>query len=170
MHAEAGSEWQGTWVNNIGKASALELERIITQFAAKKRLVAIPIANAPTPEENVVVLKSGTTIVFGSEPDVEFRSAAKELICVIEIKGSADKAGAQTRLGETKKSFAKAKRENPRSHTIFLPSITTKAVKMQLETERDIDQVFDLLDIFRDARKRSAFLVELFTFRLREKI
>jgi len=43
-------------------------------------------------------------------------------------------------------------------------------VKTQLKTERDIDQVFDLLDIFRYARKRSAFLVELFKFRLREKI
>jgi hypothetical protein len=170
MHAEAGSEWQGTWVNNIGKASALELERIITDFANKKDLVAIASSDAPTPDEDVIVLKTGTTIVFGSEPDVEFRNAAKELVCVIEIKGSADKAGAQTRLGETKKSFAKAKQENPRCHTIFLPSITTKAVKKQLETERDIDQVFDLLDIFRDAKKRSTFLVELFKFRLREKI
>jgi len=170
MHAEAGSEWQGTWVNNIGKASALELEHIITQFANKKGLVAVAVGDAPTPEENVIMLKSGTTIVFGSEPDVEFRNRAKELICVIEIKGSADRAGAQTRLGETKKSFTKAKQENPRCHTIFLPSITTKAVKKQLETERDIDQVFDLLDIFRDAKKRSAFLVELFKFRLREKI
>jgi XcyI restriction endonuclease len=170
MHAEAGSEWQGTWVNNIGKASALELERIIIEFANRKGLVAVSEGTDPTPDESVVVLKSGTTIAFGSEPDVEFRNAKKELVCVIEIKGSADKAGAQTRLGETKKSFAKAKQENARCHTIFLPSITTAAVKKQLETERDIDQVFDLLDIFRDARRRSSFLIELFKFRLREKV
>jgi hypothetical protein len=43
-------------------------------------------------------------------------------------------------------------------------------VKKQLKTERDIDQVFDLLDIFRDKRKRSAFLTELFKFRLREDV
>ncbi len=170
MYAEAGSEWQGTWVNNIGKASALELERIIVEFANKKGLVAVSEGTDSTPDESVVVLKSGTTIAFGSEPDVEFRNAKKELVCVIEIKGSADRAGAQTRLGETKKSFAKAKQENARCHTIFLPSVTTAAVKKQLETERDIDQVFDLLDIFRDAKKRSAFLIELFKFRLREKV
>jgi XcyI restriction endonuclease len=170
MHAEAGSEWQGTWVNNIGKASALELERIIIDFAHLKGLVAVSEGTDPTPDEGVVVLKSGTTIAFGSEPDVEFRNAKKELACVIEIKGSADKAGAQTRLGETKKSFTKAKQENARCHTIFLPSVSTAAVKKQLETERDIDQVFDLLDIFRDAKKRRAFLIELFRYRLREKV
>lgn len=170
MHAEAGSEWQGTWVNNIGQTSALELERIIIDFAERRKLIAVAEAGDPTPDASVVVLKSGTTIAFGSEPDVEFRNAKKELICVMEIKGSADKAGAQTRLGETKKSFTKAKLENARCHTIFLPSITTPSVKAQLETERDIDQVFDLLDIFRDAKKRSAFLIELFRFRLREKI
>ena len=134
MHAEAGSEWQGTWVNNIGKASALELERIIIDFAHLKGLVAVSEGTDPTPDEGVVVLKSGTTIAFGSEPDVEFRNAKKELVCVIEIKGSADKAGAQTRLGETKKSFTKAKQENARCHTIFLPSVSTAAVKKQLET------------------------------------
>ena len=38
------------------------------------------------------------------------------------------------------------------------------------ETERDIDQVFDLLAILRDESKRVEFLEELFKFRLREKI
>lgn len=169
MHAEAGSEWQGTWVNNIGKTSALELERIIMEFANRQGLVAISEGADLTPDESVVVLKSGVTIAFGSEPDVEFRNAEKQLICVIEIKGSADKAGAQTRLGETKKSFSKAKRQNPRCHTIFLPSVITSSVRKQLETERDVDQVFNLLDIFRDEKKRDSFLVELFKFRLREE-
>lgn len=170
MHAEAGSEWQGRWVNNIGQTAAIELEKIIRDFAEQKNLVAIAEATDPTPDESVILLKSGTTIAFGSEPDVEMRNANKDLVCVIEIKGSTDKAGAQTRLGETKKSFAKAKAENVRCHTIFLPSVATASVKKQLETERDIDQVFDLLHIFRDKKKRSAFLIELFKFRLREKV
>ena len=161
MHAEAGSEWQGTWVNNIGKASALELERIIIEFANRNGLVAVSEGIDPTPDESVVVLKSGTMIVFGSEPDVEFRNARKELVCVIEIKGSADKAGAQTRLGETKKSFTKAKQENPRCHKILLPSITTSAVKNQLAAERDIDQVFDRREICRATKKRDAGWGEL---------
>jgi len=117
-----------------------------------------------------LILKSGMKLCFGSEPDVECRSKAGELVCVIEIKGSADKAGAQTRLGETKKSFTKAKLENPRCHTIFLPSVQTPSVLKQLKTERDIDQVFDLLAILRNKLKRIEFLEELFKFRLREKI
>jgi len=88
--------------------------------------------------------------------------------CVIEIKASADKAGAQTRLGETKKSFTKAKLENPRCHTIFLPSVLTPSVQKQLTTERDIDQVFNLVAILRDDAKRIEFLEEFFRFRLRE--
>ena len=101
---------------------------------------------------------------------MECRNKKRELICVIEIKGSTDKAGAQTRLGETKKSFTKAKLENPRCHTIFLPSVLTPAVEKQLKTEREIDQVFDLLAILKDEEKRAAFLEELFKFHLREKI
>jgi hypothetical protein len=170
MHAEAGSEWQGTWVNNIGQTAAIDVEKIIRDFAEQKKLIAVAEPTDTTPDESVILLKSGTIIAFGSEPDVEIRNAKKELVCVIEIKGSTDKAGAQTRLGETKKSFAKAKTENVRCHTIFLPSIATPAVKKQLETERDIDQVFDLLEIFRDKKKRKTFLVELFKFRLREQV
>jgi hypothetical protein len=169
IYAEAGSEWQGTWVNDIGQVAALELERIIIDFATEKNLVAVDTGDMVAQEENILVLKSGTTIVFGSEPDVECRNANKELVCVIEIKGSADKAGAQTRLGETKKSFTKAKLENPRCVTIFLPSVLTEAVKGQLKTERDIDKVFELLPIFKEAENRRTFLDELFRFCLRER-
>jgi hypothetical protein len=163
VYAEAGSEWQGTWVNIIGKASAIELERIVTDFAEEKQL----LEKANT-QQHRLALRSGTTITFGSEPDVECRNVKGELLCVIEIKGSADKAGAQTRLGETKKSFTKAKLENPRCYTIFLPSVLTDAVRKQLKTERDIDKVFDLLAIFRDPEKRTEFLLEFFRFQLRE--
>ena len=170
IYAEAGSEWQGTWVNDIGQVAALELEQIIADFASKRNLIALDAGDLESQQENIILLKSGTTIVFGSEPDVECRNAQKELICVIEIKGSADKAGAQTRLGETKKSFTKAKLENPRCVTIFLPSVLTPAVESQLKTERDIDKVFELLPIFKDEAKRAAFLDELFRFCLREKL
>jgi hypothetical protein len=170
IYAEAGSEWQGTWVNNIGQLAAQELQQVVVEFAEQKNLVDRHKTEQAAEEGNYLVLKSGTKLCFGSEPDVECRSKAGELVCVIEIKGRADKAGAQTRLGETKKSFTKAKLENPRCHTIFLPSVQTPSVLKQLKTERDIDQVFDLLAILRNKLKRSEFLEELFKFRLREKI
>jgi hypothetical protein len=170
IFAEAGSEWQGTWVNSIGMEAAKALEQILVAYAAEKGLLDTVATEKLTRTKRGFVLKSGTIVRFGSEPDVEFRNKERELICVIEIKGSADKAGAQTRLGETMKSFTKAKLENPRCHTIFLPSVLTPAVKKQLKTEREIDQVFDLLAILRDEGKRAEFLEELFKFHLREKI
>ena len=170
IYAEAGSEWQGTWVNNIGQLAVQELQQVVVEFAEQKNLVDRHKTELAAEEGNYLVLKSGMKICFGSELDVECRSKTGELVCVIEIKGSADKAGAQTRLGETKKSFTKAKLENPRCHTIFLPSVLTPAVQKQFTTERDIDQVFNLLAILRDESKRIEFLEELFKFRLREKI
>ncbi len=170
VFAEAGTEWQGTWVNSIGLQASQALEQILSGFAAHHELMDVSATAKLAEKERGLVLKTGTIIRFGSEPDVECRNKAGQLICVIEIKGSADKAGAQTRLGETKKSFTKAKLENPRCHTIFLPSVLTPAVEKQLKTERDIDQVFDLLAILRNEPKRIEFLEELFKFRLREKI
>jgi len=170
VFAEAGSEWQGTWVNNIGFLAAQDLEKLLVSFAREKQLVNEEATIRDSERENILVLKTGTLLTFGAEPDVECRNASGELVCVIEIKGSADKAGAQTRLGETKKSFAKAKHENPRCVTIFLPSIVTPSVLEQLKTERDVDKVFNLLEIFRDETKRSEFLNELFKYILREPL
>ncbi len=169
IFAEAGSEWQGTWVNNVGILAAQKLEALLVDFAKAHELINESKTLAALEKENSVVLKSGVSIVFGSEPDVECRDRKGNLLCVIEIKGSTDKAGAQTRLGETKKSFTKAKLENPRCVTIFLPSVLTKAVQKQLQTERDIDKVFNLLDIFEDETKRAEFIDEFFKFILREK-
>lgn len=168
MFAEAGSEWQGTWVNQIGELAAQEIEKLIVNFTQSKKLVDDAKTEAAADEGNVLILKSGVSIRFGSEPDVEFRSVERDLLCVIEIKGSADKAGAQTRLGETKKSFTKAKHENPRCVTIFLPSVLTPAVEKQLRSERDIDKIFNLLEVCNDESERSRFLMEIFKFILRE--
>lgn len=170
IFAEAGTEWQGTWVNSIGLQAANAVEQLLANYAAEKEILDVAATARLVEKFNGIVLKSGSVLRFGSEPDIACRNAAKELMCVIEIKGSADKAGAQTRLGETKKSFTKAKLENPRCHTIFLPSILTAAVERQLRTERDIDQVFDLMSILNDEKKRTEFLTELFKFRLRENI
>jgi hypothetical protein len=168
MFAEAGSEWQGTWVNQIGELAAQEIEKLIVMFAQANKLVDEAKTEAAADEGNFLILKSGASIRFGSEPDVEFRNPKKELVCVIEIKGSADKAGAQTRLGETKKSFTKAKLQNPRCLTIFLPSVLTPAVEEQLRSERDIDKIFNLLEVCHDEAERTRFLTEIFKFILRE--
>jgi hypothetical protein len=45
----------------------------------------------------------------------------------------------------------------------------TPAVQKQLQTERDIDKVFNLIEIFKDTAKRDEFMEELFKYILREK-
>jgi hypothetical protein len=59
--------------------------------------------------------------------------------------------------------------ENPRCVTIFLPSILTPAVRKQLQTERDIDKAFNLIEILKDHAKREEFMEEFFKYILREK-
>lgn len=162
--------WNWSELGISDSEAAKALEQILASYAAEKCLVDEDATATLNKTKRGLVFKSGTLLLFGSEPDVECRYKAGQLICVIEIKGSADKAGAQTRLGETKKSFSKAKQENPRCHTIFLPSVLTPAVEAQLKSEREIDQVFYLLAILKDEAKRTEFLEELFKFHLRENI
>jgi hypothetical protein len=169
LYAEAGSEWQGTWVNRIGQAAALAVEAVIIGYIEAKKLTIMPKAAASI-KDGKFVLKSGITIQFGSEPDVEFRAKDGTLLCVIEIKGSADRAGAQTRLGETKKSFAKAKRENRHCITIFMPSVLTSAVEAQLKSEGEVDKVYDLLAVTQIPVTKREFLRELFHHILREQV
>lgn len=168
LFAEAGSEWQGTLANRKGQAAALDLKRVIVEYVVAKKLLSSN-DKFDLVKTSRFTLKSGTTIAFASEPDVEIRNAVGTLVCVIEIKGSTDPAGAQTRLGETKKSFAKAKRENRHCKTIFLPSVVTPAVNKQLASDTDIDQVFELPHIVHDAILRRKFLDELFHYILRER-
>jgi hypothetical protein len=78
-----------------------------------------------------------------------------------------DKAGAQTRLGEAKKSFAKAKAENAHCNTIYLASCFTDAVLSQLKTEREVDLHFNLIEILADEAKKIRFLEELFHYQIR---
>ncbi len=117
--------------------------------------------------------KSGTRLVaYITEPAAIFseRNCMKQWLCLqvaIEIKGSMDKAGAQTRLGEAKKSFAKAKAENAHCSTIYLASCYTEAVLSQLKTEREVDLHFNLIEILADESKKIPFLKELFHYQIR---
>lgn len=80
----------------------------------------------------------------------------------IEIKGSLDKAGAQTRYGEAKKSFGKALSENPRCFTVYLASCFTDAVVAQIRADGQVRRWFNLTSILYDDAERIRFLSTLF--------
>lgn len=170
--AEIGSEIQGTWVNIIGQGAAKAVEEIIQEYAQEKEFIASTekkdiTVKGKKQKQIHLVLNNNWRIIFSSEPDIAIRDNKDKLKVAIEIKGSMDKAGAQTRLGEAKKSFAKAKSENAHCLTIYLASCFTEAVLAQLKTDREIDTYFNLIDILADEKKKQEFLEELFHYQIR---
>ena len=114
-------------------------------------------------ENRAVSIKN--IIRAGSEKGLAFLGAPMSISN--SSKYFMDKAGAQTRLGEAKKSFAKAKAENAHCSTIYLASCFTDAVLAQLKTEREVDLHFNLIEILADETKKIRFLEELFHYQIR---
>lgn len=105
--------------------------------------------------------------MFADEPDVAIRDKKNTLRVAIEIKGSMDKAGAQTRYGEAKKSFGKALKEHGQCETIYLASCFTEAVNEQIKADAQVRKVFNLIEIMDEADKREEFLKEIFVHQIR---
>jgi len=161
MIAEIGSELQGKWVNIVGAGAARTVKDMILAYAQERGYLKQPS------RKDQITLKNGYKIVFASEPDVEIRDESGKLQCVIEIKGSMDKAGAQTRYGEAKKSFTKALRENPKCETIYLASCFTDAVRKQIASNGQVRKSFSLPDILTDEGEKQKFLSEIFKYIIR---
>ena len=168
--AELGTEIQGSWVNVIGRGAARSVEKIIGDYAKQRRYVtAVRTQRGKTVVQRTLVLKTHWKIVFASEPDVAVYDDKNVLKAAIEIKGSMDKAGAQTRYGEAKKSFSKALRENPRCETFYLASCFTSAVLKQIKEDGQVRKTFNLAEILADRVRQQEFLDELFTYVIRLK-
>lgn len=153
--AEIGAQLQGTWANLIGQGATNQVEQIIRDHIERED-------RGSRIKSGEYYLSNGWKIIFGTEPDVAFFDKGGLLRMAIEIKGSLDKAGAQTRYGEAKKSFAKAIKENPRCHTIYLASCFTEAVVEQIKADGQVREWFNLTSILYDDTERAHFLESLF--------
>jgi len=153
--AEIGTELQGTWANVVGQGAATAVRDLLCEYVAG---AGIGTCSARGPIE----LENGWRIEFGSEPDVAFYDDARVKQIAIEIKGSLDVAGAQTRYGEAKKSFAKQIAENARCHTIYLASCFTDAVINQIQQDGQVREWFNLTSILYDEAEKRRFLRRLF--------
>ncbi len=158
VYAQAGSELQGSWVNEIGKNASDRVWNLLTDFARR---------NGWRVEGNKIVLPNSVQLTRQSEPDIEARSAQGNLLAVVEIKGSLDPAGAQTQYGEAKKSFQKALSENPRCETIYLASCLTDAVRELIEKDGQVRRLYDLTRLLTDQAYQNEFLTDLFSHVLR---
>jgi hypothetical protein len=153
--AEIGTELQGTWANVIGRGAATAVKGLFKEYIEAKKL-------GRCLKDGSSKLNNGWTITFANEPDVAFFDAFVIKQIAIEIKGSLDKAGAQTRYGEAKKSFAKQLSENPRCHTVYLASCFTDAVIEQIKRDGQVREWFNLTSILYDDYERRRFLNRLF--------
>lgn len=153
--AEIGTEIQGTWANAIGKGAAKEVKKILCDYVTKEGI-------SQCAGKNRVELHNAWVIVFASEPDVAFFDPDGIKRIAIEIKGSLDVNGAQTRYGEAKKTFAKQLTENPRCHTVYLASCFTDAVIQQIRQDGQVRERFNLTSILYDLGERELFIKRLF--------
>jgi hypothetical protein len=174
--AEIGAEIQGTWVNIIGRGAAGRVEKMIKEEAREREWLdridqeQLETRSGGKKQKRRHVrlrLTNGWTITFADEPDVAIRDTRSVLRSAIEIKGSLDKAGAQTRYGEAKKSFSKALKEHAQCETIYLASCFTDAVREQIDSDAYVRKTFNLVDIFAEDRKKAEFLYELFVHIIR---
>ncbi len=164
--AELGTEVQGGWVNKIGVGTAKLVREMILEYARERGYIESELKEKKRRGIHIK-LTNNWSIVFADEPDVSIRDDNDTLQAAIEIKGSMDVAGAQTRYGEAKKSFGKALKENPRCETIYLCSCLTPAVARQIEEDGQVRKTYILPEILSDAKKKQQFLEELFKYIIR---
>jgi hypothetical protein len=153
--AEIGAEIQGTWANLQGQGATKAVEKVISEYIQTHNL---GVKEAAHP----YLLTNGWRVVFAAEPDAAFYDAKGLKRIAIEIKGSLDVAGAQTRYGEALKSFRKQLAENPRCHTIYLASCFTDAVIEQIKADGQVRDWYNLTSILLDEGERQRFLEQLF--------
>jgi len=153
--AEIGTELQGTWANTIGQGAVRAVKKVLGEYINRENI-------GGEAEGGNFELENGWRIVFGTEPDVAFFDSEGIKQIAIEIKGSLDVAGAQTRYGEAKKSFAKQLSENPRCHTVYLASCYTDAVIEQIKQDGQVREWFNLTSILYDLGERERFLDRIF--------
>jgi len=153
--AEIGAQLQGTWANYVGQGAARAVESIIRDHLEKHRLLK-------DVHGRKYVLTNGWTIEYAAEPDVAFTDSKGLKRIAIEVKGSLDKAGAQSRYGEALKSFRKQLAKNPRCHTVYLASCFTDSVIAQIKSDGQVRDWFNLTSILSDPQERTRFLKQIF--------
>ena len=155
VFAELGAQFQGTWANLVGQGAAKAVEKVLRDHLEHEQLGAHIGARK-------YGLNNGWRIEFAAEPDVAFFDPQGVKQIAIEIKGSLDTAGAQSRYGEAGKTFQKQLDENPRCHTIYLASCFTDAVIEQIRRDGKVREWFNLTSIIYDDAERQRFLRRLF--------
>lgn len=163
MFATAGIGIDGSWRNKIGSEGERVIRSLILRnLLENKEVVAFNIKSADTvPLGDVIAeeilsdinriksfsLVNGATVVFGSEPDVQFNAADGSVLGGVEIKAGLDPAGALERLGAMFKSFENMLGRYPNAETILVASCITDQVDKRLRSSRSVRQTYVLTEV-----------------------
>ncbi len=154
--ASTGAQIDGSWRNAIGEEAEHVVQRLLlTQVKERDLLGALIPRTGATHEKydpellddqlgNIykyrgMLLTNKRSIVFSSEPDISLLDTNGETLCVMEVKGGADPAGALERYGAAKKSLEESRRDNAEVTTIFIASCITAEVRTRIQDDPLMD-------------------------------
>lgn len=181
LFASTGAQIDGSWRNAIGEEAEKVLQRLIVKEARDLNIITafiprkgkeIEIYNPDLVEDQIggienyrgVMLANQTSILFSSEPDISLVNNQGKTVCVIEIKGGTDPAGALERYGAAIKSFEEARRRNSDVKTILIASCITTEVNNRIQGDANISCYFNLTEILSDtSEKYKQFVQEVFS-------
>ncbi len=168
--ASLGITFDGKMRNVVGNFAERRVRAMILEYLVNNGLIASPklsISQVLSGDfRPKFELKTGATMQFGSEPDIAF--FRKELlVCMIEVKGGTDPAGALERYGAAKKSCEEAIRHNPHCKNFYIGGVFTPELKKRIQRDRLVEFTYSIIDLLEQEKVRSGFFDELFHHVLR---
>jgi hypothetical protein len=179
LFASIGAQIDGSWRNAIGAEAEKAVQRMLVKEAIMRNKLAAFLlrvkpgvdvfdpsdADATRTIERYrgIVLANQTSIVFASDPDIALLDQNGRSICIIEVKGGTDPAGALERFGAALKSFEAARSATPSVVTMLVSYMITDEMRKRIEDDRRIE-AYDLNALLDEQREnvRDAFLSRIF--------
>ncbi|MEW9806432.1 XcyI family restriction endonuclease [Mesorhizobium marinum] len=172
--ATMGITLDGVMRNKIGEVAEGHVRKMVVVAAHEAGLILEPPINdeilAKEPLPRRYLLDGDVRMTFGAEPDISFHKVAGDqntLVCVIEIKGGTDPAGALERYGAAQKSFQSALGENNKCQNFFLSAVYTDELTKRIAADALVHRFYDIIELLEDKDVRDTFLKEVFHFTLR---
>jgi len=166
--ATLGITLDGVMRNKVGSIAEARVREMVVEWLAARDLLR-PNEDRPAgdiPSSKTRILRDGTEVVFGSDPDISFRRQGA-LLAIVEIKGGTDPAGALERYGAAQKTFQHAIASNPRCRNFYLYAAMTDELKRRITEDRLVEKTFSIIKLLNDAEARRDFFREIFHHTLR---
>ncbi|MGH2515386.1 MAG: XcyI family restriction endonuclease [Ktedonobacterales bacterium] len=175
-----GAQIDGSWRNAIGEEAEKVVQRLVVKEAKARNLLAallpkvgqgVEVYDPAKIEAQLghielyrgIMLTNRTSILFSSDPDVFLLDVSGKTICVVEVKGGADPAGALERYGAAKKSFDEARRSNANVVTILAASCITPEVRSRIAADPLISSYYNLTEILSEEGVYARFMGQIYS-------